>query len=460
MTRSKLLGRPLLAFGSLCVVSALAAALLLLPAIAPAAEAANEGAKTEMHLEIAGVDVLAEPLACDSRVDTTCKLATGSAFSLSVVPNTIPIGGYSGWQTEVDYGSLLYKPTLRPGDEISWDRNIGLEGRSPSQPTGKEGSVAHGDVSAIFSPLPVSFQKTALATFLINCATNAQSSGSLSETVSIVAFDGLSGSIFVQNSSTVFEPNVSSLTVQCNPAIITPTPTPVSEIKTSMSLRVSGILGGDAVACDSLVQSTCTLEKGSAFTLSVVPDDPPTAGYGGWQTLLDYGDLLYLPQNTATENKWDLSILPVRFPSSPTGKEGLVAHGDVSAFMFPLPLSTQSTAFVNLEMACLTNGQQAGTLTESVGLIDFDENLKGAVYAGSDVRTAFVPNVGELEINCVEVPPSVGGVAFDPDTNALALETPASSGGGIGVVTATVAGATAAVALAGVAWAAQRRRAR
>ena len=60
----------------------------------------------------------------------------------------------------------------------------------------------------------------------------------------------------------------------------------------------------------------------------------------------------------------------------------------------------------------------------------------------------------------IPTPPPVGGIALDPDLSALALETPSSSSGRIGVVTAIAAGATGAVALAGAAWVAGRRRAR
>ena len=42
--------------------------------------------------------------------------ALGEVFSLSVVPNTIPVGGYGGWQTLIDYGNLTYKPDTPPQD--------------------------------------------------------------------------------------------------------------------------------------------------------------------------------------------------------------------------------------------------------------------------------------------------------------------------------------------------------
>ena len=466
MTRSKLLGRPLLALGALCVVSALAAALLLLPPPGPAVEAASQGPKTEMHIAIVGVGVFGEPVTCDSRTGATCKLATDSAFAVQIVPSTIPDGvaeqlpaGYAGWQTQLDYGALLYKPASNGGDEVSWDRSF-FPVRAPLSPTGKEGQIGHGDVSAFFPDItglfPVSTQKSAFLILNFNCSQNA--GGDFGQLLSLPTFEAnnTSGTTFVQpNGATLSVPNVSALTVQCNQAIITPTPVPS---KTRMSLQVAGVLSGNPVACDSLVQTTCTLELGSTFTLSIVPDDPPLEGYAGWQTLVDYGDLLYLPQSIAAENKWDLAGASVRGPSAPTGKEGQVGHGDASVLQPPAPVSTQSAAFVSLRMSCLANGQETEPLTQFVELIGFDESLGGAVYLGSDLLTRTIPNLRNLEISCVKVPPSVGGIALDPDTSALALQTSASSGSG--VAAAIAAGATAAVALAGAAWVASRRRAR
>ncbi|MCI0850344.1 MAG: hypothetical protein J4N26_05205, partial [Chloroflexi bacterium] len=51
-------------------------------------DALNEQAKTEMHLEVDGTFV--GPVHCDSRTQSNCLLAKGSAFSLKIIPNAIP----------------------------------------------------------------------------------------------------------------------------------------------------------------------------------------------------------------------------------------------------------------------------------------------------------------------------------------------------------------------------------
>ena len=93
-------------------------------------EAANQQAKTEMHLEIDGSFIGA--VHCDSRTQTTCQLLKGTTFTLHVVPSAIPVGGYATWQALIEYGDLLYK--AQPG-ELKWDNSF-LPKRSPASPTG------------------------------------------------------------------------------------------------------------------------------------------------------------------------------------------------------------------------------------------------------------------------------------------------------------------------------------
>ena len=76
-------------------------------------QAANPGDKTQLDIVINGGE-------CDSSVRTTCPLILDSIFAVSFVPITIPTGGYIGWQTLLDYGSLLYKPAASPMTEVNW----------------------------------------------------------------------------------------------------------------------------------------------------------------------------------------------------------------------------------------------------------------------------------------------------------------------------------------------------
>ena len=196
-------------------------------------EAANEQAKTEIHLEIDG-SLGTGPVHCDSRTQTTCKLVKGSTFALQVIPNAIPVGGYTLMQSLIEYGSLLYKPTEDPYGEFTWPEAV-FTVRAPTAPTGKEGSVGHAGVTALVPPLPASFQKTTLVTLTFNCSENDQTPGqSHSNLIRLVDFnESPSGAYFLlADGITTTVPNVGSLTIECTVAptatptpMITPTPT-------------------------------------------------------------------------------------------------------------------------------------------------------------------------------------------------------------------------------------------
>ena len=178
---------------------------------APAStQAATTGAKTQM-------DIVINSGQCDSAVQSKCTLGAGSSFTVQIVPSTIPAGGYAGWQTLLDYGSLLYKPGVVES-EISWDIGI-LPKRAPSAPSGKEGSVGHFDVSAFFPDpvtglLPVSLQKSALLTVNFNCSQNA--GGEFSQLLSLIDFNtSPSGTTFVLDDKATQVPNTTSLTINC-----------------------------------------------------------------------------------------------------------------------------------------------------------------------------------------------------------------------------------------------------
>ena len=62
-------------------------------------------------------------------------MPAGGSFKLSVDLTKVPAGGYIGFQTEIDYGSLVYKPAAFAADEIVWPDSA-LPLRSPGSPTG------------------------------------------------------------------------------------------------------------------------------------------------------------------------------------------------------------------------------------------------------------------------------------------------------------------------------------
>ena len=181
------------------------------------------------------------------------------------------------------------------------------------------------------------------------------------------------------------------------------------QAKTQMDLVINGGL------CDSSVDAKCTLALGDTFTLSVLPSIIPVGGYSAWQTAIDYGNLLYKPAQNAFEIKWDLGVAPVRGPDQPTGKEGLVVHGDASgAFPVPLPASTQKASLLNLTMNCASNDETPGeNFSTAISMIEFNATTLGSLYLLPDGITLNIPNVSSIKINCVAKQPEPGDTDQD-----------------------------------------------
>jgi hypothetical protein len=293
-------------------------------------EAATEGTKTEMDLVISGTLASFGDTTCSSATVSKCNLAIGSPFLVQVVPSVIPVGGYNGFATLLTYGSLLYKPTSTSAGELAFDESF-LPLRSPELPTGKEGTVGHGDVSGLFPPLTTSTQKTALVTVNMNCAQNA--GGTFSDVIALVdgnATPAGSGFILGDGLTTVV-PNVGSMNINCSteptatpvPPTATPTNTPLptdtpsspSVIKgptlqnlflTAQGTKIpptSCLAGTDGavLSVDLSTKATGTNKQGEPVTLGgfqfevnypedkvcvqIFPGSVPVAG--GWDCMID-----------------------------------------------------------------------------------------------------------------------------------------------------------------------------
>ena len=202
------------------------------------------------------------------------------------------------------------------------------------------------------------------------------------------------------------------------PGCGTPTPTLTSTPCApggcpEMSIVIEGAYGDTPVTCDSHVSNTCRLGVGSPFTLRVVPRAIPTGGYGFWQTLLEYGALVYLPtSNTADENTWDLSFLPLRAPAAPSGTEGVVIHGDLTSFFEPLPMSSQTAPFLNLAFVCSSS--------DRIRLVPFEsiDDRDGTLF-GMGIGQGFAPLVGSLQVQCDVVVESESECPYDLNGNGV-----------------------------------------
>ena len=203
---------------------------------------------------------------------------------------------------------------------------------------------------------------------------------------------------------------------------------------TVMSMLIEGTFEGSPVSCDTNVDSVCTVDYGSSFTVAMIPSTIPVGGYGFWQLLLFYGDLQYKPgplgggPDDGGEMTWDLSLLPLRAPHEPVGDEGYLSYGNLSDFFAPLPLSQQKTALVTVEMNC--------TSSDTLEIIDFDNRPDGSLYGGSEETMVYVPEVHSIAVSCGPPPPtptpcpagkdpSPGGGCGTPEPTPTATDTPA-----------------------------------
>ena len=190
---------------------------------APETQASNESADTVMSMVIEGTWE-GSPVTCETPADSLCILDDGSAFTVAMIPSTIPAGGYGFWQVFLSYGSLHYKPGplgggTDDGGEMTWDLSF-WPLRAPADPFGDEGIVGYGNLSDFFPPLPLSQQKTALVTLAMSCTSG--------DTLEMRDSDFRpDGSLYGGTEATIlFVPEVHTINISCGPPTPTPTPCP------------------------------------------------------------------------------------------------------------------------------------------------------------------------------------------------------------------------------------------
>ena len=342
-------------------------------------QAADENAKTQM-------DIVINNGQCDSSVDSKCTLLLDSVFTVSIVPSTIPVGGYVAWQTLLDYGTLLYKPAASLSNEIKWDQSL-LPVRAPASPTGKEGTVTHADQSGIIPPFPVSTQKTSFVNLTFNCARNA--GGAFSELIRLVNFnESPSGARYFESDGFTFNvPNVSGLQINC------------VEQKPEMSLAAHG----PDVTCDGQPSTSkgavpkpakCDVPVGGQFTLSIDVNTAPAGGYSGFQTWIKYGANLTYKKAPVISDEivWPDSNIEIRQQGA-----GSVTHGTLTGIIPPLPVSNFLGNIVELVFNCPTKSSNDIDLIELNGPV---AGLSGSAFIDPAGDT-IVTNVDSLGINCV-----------------------------------------------------------
>ena len=351
----------------------------------------------------------------DQQQPTKCDLPLGQQFQVGIEASVPPSGGYTGFQTLLTLGDLIYKPTMFASEEIVWPGGLLTSRVSPGGQ-----SIKHVALSGPGpEPLPVSDYVGNLVELTVTCPTapGSHQLDLLTEGGVGASWYDFQGSL-IQLKPAGQDPNVAaSLVVNClalptftpthTPTGPSPTPTrtstPISTPSGAPGMALLISQGGQPV-CDAKVQAKCTVGLGSSFTLSVVVNPLPAGGYAAWQTEIDYGGLVYnIAPLASDEIKWDLGIVPLR-----SAQDGLVIHADLSSVgVAPLPVSFQKTPLLNLDFECAQDGQPPGaSFSQAIELINIIDDPSGsALYDAGGER--IVLNLASLEVNCVPLPPAV-----------------------------------------------------
>ncbi len=210
---------------------ALAIVALVLAANSAENTATATSGGPEMALNIEGGD-------CDDPVrPTTCHVARGGAFTLSVEVVTAPPQGYILMQSFVDYGlELLYTPSAAPADEFAWpdcNPDVSLRVEPPVD------RVHHSCLTGLSVPPPTSNYVGGVVALSFNCSIFETSTDVKLRPYLDVVADTL-GALFNDPSGVEIIPKVSDLTVTCSDAALptatdTDTPPPTSTVAATLT---------------------------------------------------------------------------------------------------------------------------------------------------------------------------------------------------------------------------------
>lgn len=152
-----------------------------------------------------------------------CVPNNGQAFLLGVDLVKAPAAGYIAVQTEIVYGSLVYKPAASADLETTWPDELSAF-RSPGSPTGLEGTVNHAMPYADPGPITViSHYEGNLVEITIHC-TGGASTGHVIELVPVGASNTDASALQVDANTVI--PLSDSITIDCVGHFFPPTPVP------------------------------------------------------------------------------------------------------------------------------------------------------------------------------------------------------------------------------------------
>ena len=287
---------------------ALAAAIVLAYVASPAMTAAQESEPTGgMALRVEGAGV-----SCD---DEGCTVPLNGDFTLSVLTDGIPAGGYLAIQTHLYFGGLVYLPSDSEADENVWpDNSLPLRDNSVDQ------YLSHGGLTSLTPPFALSTFEGALVELAMRCvgddatvrlallsydvpANPLGSSYSLEENLLTVSatvigemeLDPLgSGELRLVDVSAVLPVTCGAGGAIADPPLLTvaPTlePTGMPEPPELTATAESQVAAVETVAAATAEAVATFIELGTPAAFFVTGEDEPTLGEDGDENGVEVGD--------------------------------------------------------------------------------------------------------------------------------------------------------------------------
>ncbi len=349
--------------------------------------------QAEMSLNAVGVGVV-----CNSQPKPTkCTVPfffgdeKSGEFTLRVQANQIPVGGYGGFQTEIQLSALVTDLVVNPRatcpDDVVWvDLSDPTCARSsgPGQP--EHISYFHSGRTDAAPPHPKSNATGILVELDVHCAEpgsvlvplRAQPSAPQGS-----AFFDLNGDpVLLQTQASIqFGPVADLLTINC------------VQVTPELSLdaqgdRVSCIepTPDKPVKCDAPVETT---PENGAFQLLLRANHIPFPGYGGFNSEVLFGGLVLENRPCLDEVVWPDALLCAQIVT-PTPPSALKDHRVRSGVFPPYPKTNYVGVLAQMNVHCPREGQfkvvmpAAGT-----------PRPNGAAFFGSDETPTPVVTIGQ-----------------------------------------------------------------
>ena len=148
---------------------------------------------------------------------------------------------------------------------------------------------------------------------------------------------------------------------------------------------------------------THTIEGIRTFWLETVAEHAPDSRYTGFQTLIQYGSLIYEGADLRDEFLWPSTLLPVALRTAMG--ENLVLHGALSGLLPPLPRSDYVGTLLRIALRCPEPDAREEHSHEVLLLSYTSANTNGACYlhekgpyAAEPITEVDIPGLGATQV--------------------------------------------------------------